>query len=188
MPTVSEKIDGNITPITDKSINSVKNIKINGYTEQQCEHIQAKHKELLTFARDNNESKECAFICENDLSDFGKDLGATDRLEFKDSKCVSMLSSRPNLFLMHNHPKNSSFSATDIRFFIETDSIKHLSVVKNNGNVEVLTKSSNFDILIVQKNFRRAFKKYVKSGNRSEFDKAIEMFLSNSKEMIEWTK
>lgn len=188
LPTVLEKTSGNITPITDKSINSVKNIKISGYSKEQCEQIQTKHKELLAFSRDNNDSKECAFICENDFSDFGKDLGTTDRLEFKDGKCVYMLSNRPNLFVMHNHPKNSGYSTTDIRFFIETENIKHFSIVKNNGNVEVLTKNCNFDILIAKEKFRRAFKKYVKIGNRSEFDKAIEYFLNNSKEMIEWTK
>lgn len=188
LPTVSEKTDGNITPITDKSINSVKNIKINGYTEQQCEHIQAKHKELLTFARDNNESKECAFICENDLSDFGKDLGATDRLEFKDSKCVSMLMSRPNIFVMHNHPKNSSFSKTDISFFVFNDNIKNISVVKNNGGIEILTKTDKFDIISVKKNLRRAYKNNIKQNTDFEISKAISDFLTKSKEMIEWKK
>lgn len=188
LPTVSEKTDGNITPITDKSINSVKNIKINGYTDQQCEQIQAKHKELLTFARDNNEIKECAFICENDLSDFGKDLGATDRLEFKDSKCVSMLTSRPNLFVMHNHPKNSSFSKTDISFFIFNDNIKNISIVKNNGGVEILTKTDKFDIISVKKNLRRAYKNNIKQNTNFEINKAISEFLTKSKEMIEWKK
>ena len=188
MPTISEKNNGNITPITDNSINSIKKVNVSGYTDQQCEIIQSKHKELLQFAKNNNDSKECAFVLETNLSNQGKDVGIDDGLVFKDNDCLFMLYNRPSLFVMHNHPKNSSFSGRDIRFFIENENIKHLSIVKNNGGIEVLTKNDTFDIITIKKKYGRAIKKCVKTGVDSEFVKAINLFLNNAKEEIEWKK
>lgn len=188
MPTVSEKNNGNITPITDNSINSIKKVNISGYTDQQCEIIQSKHKELLQFAKNNNDSKECAFICENDLSSHAEEIGLDDSLEFKNNTCLSMLYNRPNLFVMHNHPRNSSFSDRDISFFLSNDNIKSISIVKNTGAVEVLTKTEKFDIIILKKNLRRAFKNNIKQHTDFEINKAIDEFLTKSQEMIEWIK
>ena len=188
MPSVAEKNIGNITPITENSINSVKKINISGYNDQQCEIIKLKHKELLEFAKNNNASNECAFILESDLSKQSKDFGVDDGLTFKDKDCLFMLYNRPNIFVMHNHPRNGSFSGRDIRFFFDNDNIKYLSIVKNNGSVEVLTKTDKFDIIEAKKQYGRAIKKYVKIGNDSEFNKAIKMFLNNSQGMIEWIK
>lgn len=188
LPTVSEKTSGNITPITNKSINSVKKINISGYDNQQCEIIKSKHKELLEFAKNNNASNECAFVLENDLSKQSRDFGVDDGLIFKDNDCLFMLYNRPNVFVMHNHPRNGSFSGRDIRFFFDNDNIKYFSIVKNNGSVEALTKTDKFDIIKAKKLYGRAIKKYVKIGNDSEFNKAIKTFLNNSQEMIEWIK
>ena len=188
LPSVSEKAEGNITFITDSSIDSVKKIQIGGYTASECEFIQSKHKELLTYSRDNNESKECAFILEKDLSSIAKDIGNESELEFTNPDCVFMLYNRPRLFVMHNHPKNGSFSDRDIRFFIENENVKHLSIVKNNGKVEVLTKKDGFDILKVEKNLRRAFKNNIKQNTELEITKSISDFLTKSKEMIEWAR
>lgn len=188
MPSVSEKTGGNITIITNASIKAVKNVNISGYTKDECKIIQNKHRELLMYARDNNDSKECAFIFEKDLSAYGKDMGGERDLKFTNSECVYLLRNRPSLFVMHNHPRNSSFSGRDIRFFIENENVKYLSIVKNNGNVEILTKKDSFDIMTMKNFYGRAIKKHVKIGTDLEFTKAITSFLSNSEEMIEWIK
>ncbi|MCD7742516.1 MAG: hypothetical protein LUI06_09965 [Ruminococcus sp.] len=38
-----------ITTITEKAIERVPNVEINGYTKEQCKFIQQQHKELLNF-------------------------------------------------------------------------------------------------------------------------------------------
>jgi hypothetical protein len=102
--------------------------------------------------------------------DFGSELRGTD------------------LLVMHNHPRNSSFSDTDVAFLLKNDNIKTLSIAKNNGNVEILTKSDNYvkDRLILD--FKRQYKKYVKTGADSEVDKAIKKFVERNKEGLTWKK
>jgi len=51
-----------ITLVTDTSIERVPNIKISGYTDEQCSVIQQQHRELLKYSRDNNKNKEVAFV------------------------------------------------------------------------------------------------------------------------------
>ncbi len=44
------------------------------------------------------------------------------------------------MFVMHNHPRNSSFSIDDLTFLFGNKDIKTMSIVKNNGEIEILTK------------------------------------------------
>lgn len=43
---------------------------------------------------------------------------------------------------------NSSYSTTDIIFFGDNSNVKTLTIVKNNGKVEYLTKSEEFDAAV----------------------------------------
>ena len=79
---------------------------------------------------------------------------------------------------MHNHPRNSSFSLTDIVFFGKSDQIKTLTIVKNNGNVEYITKGSNFDMYKFKIEYDRLYKKTVKNGTDAEIDKFIQKLLT----------
>ncbi|MEE0808368.1 MAG: hypothetical protein U0L84_03305, partial [Acutalibacteraceae bacterium] len=73
-----------------------------------------------------------------------------------------MLNSRPNLFVMHNHPRNGSFSDRDISFFLSNDNVKSFSIVKNSGSIEILTKTDKFDIITIKTKLRRAYKNNIK--------------------------
>ena len=87
---------------------------------------------------------------------------------------------------MHNHPRNSSYSDTDIAFLLGSDNIKSLSIVKNNGFVEILTKTSKFNKDALITDFKRQYKKIVKTGSDAEIDKAVRKFIVNNKEGLEW--
>ncbi len=174
-----------ITPITDNAINRVPNVKISGYTDEQCGYIQNQHKELLDYSRKNNENKEVAFVFDNFLKNRREFTGADDRLEFGGALYGK------DLFVMHNHPRNSSYSATDMIFILQHDNVKSFSIVKNNGSVEVLTKSINYDADILKKDFERILKKNVKSENISEYAKAVNKLLTKHSQeggMFEWIK
>ena len=177
---ISEKSSKPITPITDKSIEKVPNVMINGYTTVQCDTIQSQHKELLRYSRDNNNHNEVAFVFKNDFTNRKEFIGTDDKLNFG-----SVLYGT-DLFVMHNHPRNSSYSDTDIAFFLSNDTVKSLSIVKNNGKVEVLTKSEKYDKMELMNSFKRCYKKHVKTYSDSEINKAVSAFLSQNKEMIEW--
>lgn len=177
---ISEKSSKPITPITDKSIEKVPNVTIRGYSAAQCDTIRSEHRELLKYSRDNNNGNEVAFVLKNGLTDRKVFTGTDDSLNFGSSLFGS------DLFVMHNHPRNSSYSDTDIAFFLSNDTVKSLSIVKNNGKVEVLTKSEKYDKMQLMNSFKRCYKKHVKTYSDSEINKAVSAFLSQNEEMIEW--
>ena len=140
---IKEKSKKPITPITDKAISRIPKVDIEGYTEEQCLEIQKQHKELLKFSKEQNENKEVAFVLKNDVSKMITEpiKGTDEKIDFG-----SALQGK-DLFVMHNHPRNSSYSLNDIIEFIKNDSIKTFTIVKNDGNIEVLTKLKGYDRL-----------------------------------------
>lgn len=148
-----------ITQITDKAIDRVPNVEIPGYTNEQSTFIQQQHKELLSYSRDKNEHKEVAFVFNNDLTGRKEFLGSDDRLDFGAELYGK------DLIVMHNHPRNSSYSFNDIIEFVANDGIKTLTIVKNNGSVEVLTKKLAYDKLGILTELNRLEKNNIKSGS-----------------------
>lgn len=175
-----------ITPITDKAISRIPKVDIEGYTEEQCLEIQKQHKELLKFSKEQNENKEVAFVLKNDVSKMITEpiKGTDEKIDFG-----SALQGK-DLFVMHNHPRNSSYSLNDIIEFIKNDSIKTFTIVKNDGNIEVLTKLKGYDRLSLLTELQRMGKKRIKTGSDSEYRKVIDKFLSKHQEggLFEWKK
>ena len=183
---IKEKSKKPITPITDKAISRITKVDIEGYTEEQCLEIQKQHKELLKFSKEQNENKEVAFVLKNDVSKMITEpiKGTDEKIDFG-----SALQGK-DLFVMHNHPRNSSYSLNDIIEFIKNDSIKTFTIVKNDGNIEVLTKLKGYDRLSLLTELQRMGKKRIKTGSDSEYRKVIDKFLSKHQEggLFEWKK
>lgn len=171
-----------ITEITDKAIDKVSYVEIPGYSEEQCKKIQEQHKELLRFARNENGNREVAFVFRKDLSDRSEVKGTDDRLDLGGS----MHGKGTDLIIMHNNPRNSSYSTTDIDLFAGNDAIKTLTIVKNNGKVETLSKGEHFDLLIFQKEYNRLYKKIVVTNIDAEKDKFVKTLLSKTKSGVIW--
>lgn len=169
-----------ITLVADSAIENIPNIIIDGYTEEQCKFIQSQHCELLEFAREKNDSKEVAFVFDGNLNNRKEFLGTDDSLDFGSSLFEN------NSVVMHNHPRNSSFSDRDIRFIIDNENVKVLTIVKNNGHIETLTKTDTYNMETAKTELARCFKKRVKQGSASEIDKAINDFLKSEKGGFEW--
>lgn len=183
---IKEKSKKPITPITDKAISRIPKVDIEGYTEEQCLKIQKRHKELLKFSKEQNDNKEVAFMLKNDVSKMITEpiKGTDEKIDFG-----SALQGK-DLFVMHNHPRNSSYSLNDIIEFIKNDSIKTFTIVKNDGNIEVLTKLKGYDRLSLLTELQRMGKKRIKTGSDSEYRKVIDKFLSKHQEggLFEWKK
>lgn len=183
---IKEKSKKPITPITDKAISRIPKVDIEGYTEEQCLKIQKRHKELLKFSKEQNDNKEVAFVLKNDVSKMITEpiKGTDEKIDFG-----SALQGK-DLFVMHNHPRNSSYSLNDIIEFIKNDSIKTFTIVKNDGNIEVLTKLKGYDRLSLLTELQRMGKKRIKTGSDSEYRKVIDKFLSKHQEggLFEWKK
>ena len=183
---IKEKSKKPITSITDKAISCIPKVDIEGYTEEQCLEIQKQHKELLKFSKEQNDNKEVAFVLKNDVSKMITEpiKGTDEKIDFG-----SALQGK-DLFVMHNHPRNSSYSLNDIIEFIKNDSIKTFTIVKNDGNIEVLTKLKGYDRLSLLTELQRMEKKRIKTGSDSEYRKVIDKFLSKHQEggLFEWKK
>lgn len=165
-----------IIPISERAISDVPEVKISGYTDEQCKTIQEQHKELLRYARDNNDSGEVAFVFREGLTDRKIVVGTDAEINLGQSTVGNGF----NQFVMHNHPRGSSFSLLDVTEFLGNRGIKTISIVKNNGNVELLTKLGNIDPKESGLILSRLLKKH-------DTDKAIEKFLKKE-EGIEWVK
>lgn len=167
-----------IIPISERAISDVPEVKISGYTDEQCKTIQEQHKELLRYARDNNDSGEVAFVFREGLTDRKIVVGTDAEIDLGRSTEGNGF----NQFIMHNHPRGSSFSRLDISEWAGSDGIKSMSVIKNNGAIEVITKSERFNKETVRTDLIRLIKK-----NNNNIDKAIAKFLSKG-DGFEWIK
>ena len=181
---LNEDSEEPITPITDNAINRVRKVNINGYTDEQCNEIQKQHKELLRFSKGHNQNKEAAFVFREDLTDKTPLLGADDHLDFG----TSLSGKGNNLMILHNHPRNSSFSDVDISLFKNLKSLKTLTIVKNNGDVEFITKGDNFNDEVFKLEYNRLKKKMVKNNTDAEYDKFISKLLNKTKSGVIWSE
>ena len=132
-----------------------------------------------------NNHNEVSFVFNEKFETIGKEfVGTDDKLDFGNA----LIDKGKNLIVMHNHPRNSSFSDTDLVFLLEHDNIKTFTIVKNNGSVETIIKSFNYNQAEAKKIFSRCYKKHIKTGSDIEIDKAVNQFLNQNKEMILWKK
>lgn len=182
---IKEQSSGKMTPITDNAIKNVKKVEISGFNDMQNDYIHNQHKELLKYARDNNGSKEVAFVFRKDLSDKTIFKGDNDAVDFGNA----LIGKGDGLFVMHNHPNNSSFSSADVAQLIAENNISNISVVKNNGNIEVITKTDIYDQRKAVIEWNRAIKN-ITEGTDSEYKKAMEQLLKKLEKggYIKWTK
>ena len=140
----AERGKGPITKITDSVINDFPAVKVDWFTEDQNKQFRSLHKELLQTSRDKNNCFETAFIVSGDLSQ--------KTIVFGDETTISI----PPLStgFLHNHPRNSSFSIEDIAA-VTIPGYQGITIAKNNGGLEILTKSPNCDNIRLQNDVRR---------------------------------
>lgn len=144
----AERGKGPITKITDSVINDFPAVKVDWFTEDQNKQFRSLHKELLQTSRDKNNCFETAFIVSGDLS--------RKTIVFGDENTISIppLSTGLNSWILHNHPRNSSFSIEDIAA-VTIPGYQGITIAKNNGGLEILTKSPNCDNIRLQNDVRR---------------------------------
>ena len=89
---------------------------------------------------------------------------------------------------MHNHPRNSSYSVTDLIFFKENSNVKTLTIVKNNGRAEILTKNENYDSERFKLEYDRLYRKIVKNDTDEEKNKFVRALLNKNKSGVIWSE
>ena len=170
------------TKITDAAIESVPLVEIDGLTSSENEFVREQHRELLRYARDNNDGNEVAFVFRKGFTERSEFLGSDDRIVFGSA----LFGKGDGLFMMHNHPRNSSFSYNDIIEFFD-DIISAMSIVKNNGGVEVIKKSETYDRKKAMIEYGRLMKTYNKEEQAGQLVSMLLKKLVNGG-MIQWIK
>lgn len=171
-----------ITPITDKAIERVPKVDIAGYSEEQRVEIQKQHKELLKFSKEQNDNKEVAFVFRDGLVDYKPFTGSDEKIDFG----TYLETKGKNLTILHNHPRNSSYSMNDLDVFANKN-VRTITIVKNNGTVEYLTKTDDFDNNRFALECNRLYKKIVVKETDEEKDRFVKTLLNKSKAGVIWS-
>lgn len=115
---------------------------------------------LLKTAKDNNNSNEISITIdlnerhniENGLLSVLEKTGICygtkhDTDLFSDALSMHLIRGAKSVTVvnLHNHPSCSSFSTTDLSFFLRESSIKMMVVIGNSGELYYLSKNENYD-------------------------------------------
>lgn len=179
---LKEESKKSITPITDKAIERVPKVDIDGYSEEQRVEIQKQHKGLLKFSKEQNDNKEVAFVFRDGLVDYKSFTGSDEKIDFG----TYLETKGKNLTILHNHPRNSSYSMNDLDVFANKN-VRTITIVKNNGTVEYLTKTDDFDNNRFALECNRLYKKIVVKETDEEKDRFVKTLLNKSKAGVIWS-
>lgn len=159
--------------ISDSDVKRVKIISTGNAEADKliCNH----HKKLLEEARDRNGSKEIAYVLDKNFSVIETIYGTETDVELTGAKKGYMI--------LHNHPNNTDHSLQDIHWLCAGDS-HGISVVKNNGDCNILIKTEDFSENAVRTELKRLQKKYQNSIDMDVEDgytKVVKDFLKDAK-------
>ena len=124
-------------PVTQKAIDRVKNVQVDELGEKASNMLQQEHKDLLMLVKEQPPSIEVGKTFSLDMKPLETIIGESGSVRIPDQKVPYLA--------MHNHPDGGSFSHDDIRLFISRDNLKIMTVAANDGDVYILSKTSNFD-------------------------------------------
>lgn len=133
--------NSNYYTITDKAINSVPLVKVDGFTDEQNYLLQEAHKQLLQKAKTEKLGVEMSAVYDMDMKQIGK-----TRTEHNVGRVGIDNPSEPYIGI-HNHGSDETFSISDIEGFIRRNNMRMLTVVGNKGSLYILKKSDKCDII-----------------------------------------
>ncbi len=133
--------NSNYYTITDKAINSVPLVKVDGFTDEQNYLLQEAHKQLLRKAKTEKLGVEMSAVYDMNMKQIGK-----TRTEHNVGRVGIDNPSEPYIGI-HNHGSDETFSISDIEGFIRRNNMRMLTVVGNKGSIYILKKSDKCDII-----------------------------------------
>ena len=133
--------NSNYYTITDKAINSVPLVKVDGFTDEQNYLLQEAHKQLLQKAKTEKLGVEMSAVYDMNMKQIGK-----TRTEHNVGRVGIDNPSEPYIGI-HNHGSDETFSISDIEGFIRRNNMRMLTVVGSKGSIYILKKSDKCDII-----------------------------------------
>lgn len=140
---------GKKTTITQKTIDGLAKVKFPGFTGQENGFMQQRLRELLVYARDNNNSNEVAFVLSKNLKEKLVEKGGFDNVTFSQATQNKILTEK-GIQILHNHPSGFGFSFDDLSLLRQFDNVKGISLITNKGHVETLQKTETYDKVLAR--------------------------------------
>jgi hypothetical protein len=138
----------NFTIITTQAIQRVPYTKIEGFNTTQNNSLYAFHKELLTIAMNENNSREVLRIWNAYTNEYTDTFGIFNRVNIDDNIENAVLRHKAyerELVYIHNHPSTRGFSGADLRVFLFDATIGVMTVVTNTGQVYYVAKKERYN-------------------------------------------
>ena len=180
--------------ITEEAIRNIPFVHYPEIKEEESYYIYKLEKLLLKLAKEENDSREAAFVYnmkaskkDLNLDKYNKQCmayafvkGSESEVDISgDRKANKLINSTKEVVLvsMHNHPNNTTFSLNDCAFFLRNRNIKIFIDIHQNGIVEYMARTSKFN----EQDAIRSFVGLVRDGvnqfiieNKDELDKRID--------------
>ena len=134
--------------ITDFAASKVGRIKIPGFTDLLNDELQRHHKELLTKAKNENNSNEVLRMWNIYTGKHVDTLGFEKYVSpsMNPEAVVFLYKASPlSLGYLHNHTTTATFSYDDVETFITDRRISIMTVVTSLGGIYTLYKNENYD-------------------------------------------
>lgn len=139
--------------ITNIAIEKVPRTHIPGFSNEQNEFIQNKHKELLREAQklnklNNTNKMEVGILIDIHTWDSWTILGRKPcEVDMKDNPLALQnltTGSKNSKMFMHNHPSTGTFSGEDFKTFCNNDTLYMMTVIGNDASVYIMIKDTTF--------------------------------------------
>lgn len=180
-----QKVRNRPIKITDVAIEKVRKTQIFGFRSHENEIIQNQHKRLLSISKNMNNSEEVAIVI--DIIHWRTEvvIGKGNRVIIENNPNANemLLSSVKNTILvMHNHPSTSTFSGEDFKTFCDNESIFVMTIVGNDGSVQVMEKQYNFDGVSAEIKYINIADQYKSKGYINNGTMAMKYIVKNPNE------
>jgi hypothetical protein len=178
--------------ITDEAISKVPLIKYKEIPESEYLTLQELAKEVLTVAKNENNSNEVALTYSLDsrnlIADGNEYMGIALGDEHGVDPCLNAVSNHLIkasydcvVIILHNHPSLSKFSLDDVRFFIRNRTVKMIVEITNLGSISYLVKKDNYEHKTAVELYNESVNRHNEGSRLQDYQKAVAYFLSNCK-------
>lgn len=139
------------TRISQQAYGRLRSLEIDRLTKAQNETLRQGMEKLLKRVDGKPKNTECAYYYDMRAEFLKWEMGEPG------TRSISVYNPLIDYIAMHNHPSGGTFSIGDVNAFANTDNMKILIVVGNNGNQYLLQKNQAFN----RSNFSKDYADYL---------------------------
>ena len=177
--------NGTKIKITDEAINRVPTVSHEAWSATMSKAVNDACRNVLRLAHAENQDNETAIGISGDGLRVSHVFG--NEQEVSTYQLQSVIGQKGSV-VVHNHPTGASISMQDFANFFLEDQLSAIIAVKNNGELEMLSRTADYDGGKMNTRFLRAMRG-VNLQSEAECTKAMDKFLRSldGKDGVLWT-